>query len=212
MTSGAAPAPVAPAASAPAATAACTGAQSEQEIGLAMSRVFKRLRGIYHDALPGPDGVRLRDAAAARLAREHVDVDAFTREALRMAWDEADEEHRVRWRGSLGALLHARYLRALRDPLRYGFVVQSVATTGCNAADVRAGLTDRRTGSVATVTLRVLRTDGLWRAWDVQVDDASLVQSWRGRFTRVHRAGGVAELDRQLRKLGHRFRVEAQAH
>ncbi len=197
--------PAAPAA--PVAAAACS--QTPEAVGVALAAVFKQLRDIYRNALPGPDGVRLRDVAAERLARAQVDVEAFTSAALRMAWDEADAGQRERWQAALGALLYRRYLQALRDPTRFALDVTRVTLHDCTAASVDATVHDLGSQRRTAITLHMRRTGDHWRAWDVQVGEMGLVASWRGRFLPIFRSGGTQELDRELRKLAHRFRVEA---
>ncbi|HRE92387.1 MAG TPA: hypothetical protein PK095_24945, partial [Myxococcota bacterium] len=43
-----------------------------------------------------------------------------------------------------------------------------------------------------------------WRAFDVSVDGASLLEMWKGRFRRIFADGGVAAIEEHLRQLAER--------
>ena len=188
----------------PVPTSASACAEDPAGAAAAVREVFAELGGLYRNGLPGPAGDDLRHTRADTMARRHVDVQAFAVAVLRVAWVEANQEQRARWQSALGALLHQRYLERLEDPAGHRITVAG-ATVECDRAVVLAALEQVRSGHRLELALRLVYRDGTWRAWDVVVDDVSLMETWRSRFARFHRQGGLSEVDRQLRRMARHF-------
>ncbi len=189
---------------------ACDG-QREVVRGV-VTTAFRTLRGYHKNALPGPQGIVLRDQKIEKLLTAHIAPERFTASVLKGAWERASPAHKVRWRRVLGTLLHRRLARALRDPLRYALLVDGVTvepTCDASSADVR--LTERRRGRHVAITLQFVLENGAWRVWDVWTDEASLVRTWRPRFGSIATERGLEALDHELDQLAERMGVPRES-
>ncbi len=65
-------------------------------------------------------------------------------------------------------------------------------------ATVRAVIVTQK-GTQVPVEARVLRRDGLWKMYDVLIENVSLVASYRSQFDRVIRTSSYEELIRRLK-------------
>ena len=75
-------------------------------------------------------------------------------------------------------------------------------TTGAKMTEFGVG---RKAKNALEFHLRLSRQG--WRVYDVVLEGASLVNSWRSRLSRVHREEGHAGLDKQLHRLTRRYDV-----
>ncbi len=172
--------------------------------------VFGDLRNAYKGGLPGPAGEAMRRRKTDAVARRHVDVETFSMSVLRIAWAQGTPEQHTNWQAALGALMHRRYMERLRNPVGHKLTVSEARVT-CDRASVNAVLEQVGTGRRAELSLRLVYRGGVWRAWDVMVDAVSLADTWRGRFARYYRQGGIAEVDRQLARMAERFGSKTSA-
>ena len=79
------------------------------------------------------------------------------------------------------------------------------ARRGARAGEVRATLHHKKTDELKQVSFALVWRTGSWRLYDVEVDGTSLLQTWRGRFRRIFREGGVGALDEQMVGLSKRY-------
>jgi phospholipid transport system substrate-binding protein len=134
-------------------------------------------------------------------------VEHFAREVFRGLWDELDESRREAWKSTLQSLLQHRYVERIRDPRRHLLEILSTEVD-CHLAKSRVALksTGRKSQNVLEFHMRLSREG--WRVFDVVLEGASLVNSWRSRLNRVHREEGHDGLDKQLHRLMRRYNVE----
>ena len=176
-------------------------------IETSLSAVFQRLRSSQVTSLPGPAGAAIRARKAAEIARGHLDVDHFAQEVFRGLWQELDDVRRGAWKRTLLSLLQHRYVERIRDPRRHRLEILSTEVD-CHRAKSRVTLhrEGRKSSNSLEFHLRLSRQEG-WRVYDVVLEGASLVNSWRSRLSRVHREEGHAGLDDQLHRLMRRYSV-----
>ncbi len=172
-------------------------------------RRFRELADAYEDVLPGPRGQALLQRELDRIIDASVDVGAFARWSLRVAWDQVDADTRARWGEALRLMLRARYRRRLQDPRTQRLEIQRTALD-CERATVWTRTIDRRgRASSRVVVFRLVfhpeAGADAWRVYDVAVDGTSLLATYRGRFVKVYREGGVSALDRHLRSVAARY-------
>ena len=182
-------------------TEACP--EAKEALTARVQRAYRALSAAYRSALPGPEGVRLRQEKVAKLVSEHTRGERFTREVLRTPWGALTEGQRVRFSRVLGALLERRVSRALSAPTRYALEVTGVeAGERCTDARVSVRLQDRvKERKPTQVHLRFDYQGGDWRVWDLSSADASFVQTWRPRLVRVFRERGTKGLEAEVRRL-----------
>jgi ABC-type transporter MlaC component len=172
-----------------------------------LERVFTRLRSSQVTSLPGPAGTAIRIRNAAEIARGHLDVEHFAQEVFRSLWVELDEPRQEAWKNTLQSLLQHRYVERIRDPRRHLLEILSTDVK-CRLAKSRVVLknTDAKSQSILEFHFRLSRKG--WRVFDVVLEGASLVNSWRSRLSRVYREEGHDGLDRQLHRLMRRHSIE----
>lgn len=176
---------------------------------------FQELASAYGDVLPGPRGKSLLQHELDRIIDDSVDVGAFARWSLRVAWDQVDADTRARWGAALRLMLRSRYRRRLQDPRTQRLEIERAALD-CERATVWTRTIDRRgrASSRRVVFRLVYRPEGgqggqgAWRVYDVAVDGTSLLATYRGRFVKVYREGGVSALDRHLRSVAARYATQ----
>ena len=181
-------------------------ATNPQVVETSLAKVFKRLRSSQVTSLPGPAGAAIRARNAAEIARSHLDVERFAQEVFRGLWAELDETRQDAWKSTLQSLLQHRYVERVKDPRRHRLQILSTEVN-CHIAKSRVAL--ERVGRKAKNTLEFhlsLSSQG-WRVYDVVLEGASLVNSWRSRLSRVYREEGHPGLDKQLHRLMRRYEV-----
>ncbi len=177
------------------------------EVNTSLTRVFTRLRNSQVTSLPGPAGAAIRARKAAEVARGHIDVEHFAQQVFRSLWDELDDSRKEAWKNTLRSLLQHRYVERIRDPRRHMLEILST-DVDCHVAKSRVALktVGRKSQNILEFHLRLSRKG--WRVFDVVLEGASLVNSWRSRLSRVYREEGADGLDRQLHRLMGRYSVD----
>jgi phospholipid transport system substrate-binding protein len=149
----------------------------------------------------------LRARKAQQLASAHLDVDFFARLVLRGLWERLDEPRREAWTKTLRGLLQHRYVERIRDPRKHVLRILG-SELRCDHVRVRVSLHHTNRRSTSALEFRLRTFDAGWRVYDVALEGASLVKSWRGRLTRVFRESGMPGLDTQLNTLTRRYTTE----
>jgi|GEM_PF-1993615 len=171
----------------------------------AVTDAYADLARVYRTRVPGPTGeVLLRRRLDALLARL-VDVEAFCEQVLREMWVAASPEQRARWREAMDHMLRNRYLRGFEGPNQHLIRVLR-STVSCHTAAVRVALSRDGSRDKRVVDVELGHQSGDWRVFDVTLDGVSLVRTWRSRFLRIFRDGGLDAVDAQMRLLGERYR------
>lgn len=173
----------------------------------AVSDAYAQLARIHRSRVPGPRGASILERAVDAWTSGLIDVDAFAHKVLRQNWELATAEQRTAWRDALEHVLRRRYLRVYDAPTEHALEVLR-SDVACTTASVRVALTPRRRGATGrTLELDLVLVSGGWRVYDVTVDGASLARTWRARFQRIEREGGLDAIDAELRTLAARYRV-----
>ena len=180
--------------------------ESPSEVQSSLQGVFERLRSSQVTSLPGPAGEAIRAKNAAEVARSHLDVEYFAKEVFRALWSELDADRRGAWQSTLQSLLQHRYVERIRDPRRHRLKILS-AEVDCHMAKVRVALQETGKKNKHTLEFHMRLSSHGWRVYDVVLEGASLVNSWRSRLSRVYREEGHDGLDKQLHRLMRRYGV-----
>ena len=132
-----------------------------------------------------------------------LDVEAFSKLALRDWWRELDLPRRRELVGLLGKLAHERiraaFARADGEPTRY---LREEVQGG--ETHVVAQLRGRRRagGHIHQITVRFVltKTNGDWKLVDLITDGVALGWTYRAKFRRIVRRKGLDGLVRKLRE------------
>lgn len=187
---------------------------------LAVELAFAELQRLHRARVPGPTGQSLIVQRTDKLLGRFVHFTRFVDDALGDAWTQAPERHRD-WENTISDFLKRRYLDRLGSPLGARIAVGKVVHT-CDEARVSLEVVSPGRRKTTEVEIRLVvdqprvgddpETTAVapdfgpsrWRAFDVSVDGASLLELWKGRFRRVFGDGGVAAIEEHLRNLSQR--------
>lgn len=147
---------------------------------------------IAREAGPGDAG---REAAFA-VGRRHFDFESMSRSVLATHWAAASSEQRARFVTLFTELLTRTYWRKIANyrgaPVEY--VAERVRDDGYATVSTRV-TTDTVT---IPVDYRLRRTNAGWQAYDVSIEQVSLVRNYRGSFQDIVRKDGIDGLLDQL--------------
>lgn len=176
----------------------------------AVTDAYRDLARVYRTRVPGPSGQALLRRRLDALLGRLVDVDAFCQQVLRSVWSDATPEQRMDWRVAMDHMLRNRYLRGFEGPHQNAIAIRR-SDVSCRTATVRVALTQPGARDSRAVDVELSHDGGEWRVFDVTLDGVSLVRTWRSRFLRIYKDGGVAAVDAQMRLLGERYRTNPDA-
>jgi phospholipid transport system substrate-binding protein len=178
------------------------GAPAEQ-IGTIIERV---VRVVEDPALRAPAMARERRAALRRLAGEVFDFTETARRCLGRHWQArtpAEQEEFVRL---FTGLLERAYMGKIESFAGEKVSVVGEAIDG-DQATVRTRLVTRQ-GTEIPVDYRMHLRQGRWAAYDVLIENVSLVANYRAQFDKVVATASFAELVKRLRA---KLEAEAEA-
>ncbi|MCC7120636.1 MAG: ABC transporter substrate-binding protein [Gammaproteobacteria bacterium] len=136
-----------------------------------------------------------RDAAFA-VVKRHFDFEAMSRRVLATHWAVASADARTRFVGLFAELLARTYWRRIAN-YRGGsveFVAERVRDDGYATV---ATLVHTDTTAIP-VDYRLQRTATGWQAYDVTIEQISLVRNYRGSFQDIVHKHGIAGLLQQM--------------
>lgn len=147
---------------------------------------------IAREAGPGDAG---REAAFT-VVRRHFDFESMSRRVLATHWAAAGSEQRARFVALFTELLTRTYWRKIANyrgaPVE--FVAERIRDDGYATVSTRV-TTDTVT---IPVDYRLRRTNAGWQAYDVSIEQVSLVRNYRGSFQDIIRKDGIDGLLDQL--------------
>lgn len=136
-----------------------------------------------------------REAALAAV-RRHFDFESMSRRVLATHWASATPSERTRFVALFTELLTRSYWRKIANyrgaPIEY---VSERIREGRYATVATVVQTEQ---ARVPVDYRLQRTERGWQAYDVAIEQVSLVRNYRGSFQDIVRKDGVAALLRQL--------------
>jgi len=148
-----------------------------------------------------PDGAAVaeRSDKIRELVREMFDFDEISQRALSGHWRALQHDEQVEFVTLFRDLLERAYLTQIESVgnEKITFLGESIEEGG--AAIVRSKLVTRQ-GSEIPLDYRVHRRNGSWRIYDVVVQGASFIASYRTQFDRVIRAQSYSALRERLQK------------
>jgi phospholipid transport system substrate-binding protein len=132
-----------------------------------------------------------------KVVGDRFDYQEMSRRALGAPWNTLSDKDKQEFVGLFKSLLVSSYADKIETYSGEG--VQYInERTEKDYAEVR---TKVQTGKTAIpLDYRLLNKAGDWRVYDVVVDGVSLVNNYRGQFTKILRSSGYPELVEQLRK------------
>lgn len=180
--------------------ATATAAQAVTPTETVKMRVEQALQSMGQTPATTPEGVERRRAEIRRAADSLFDFTEMSRRALGRHWEERTPAERDEFVKLFTDLMARSYVGKIDR-----YAGESIAYTGEHVngdeATVQSQVVTAK-GSQIPVEYRLHRVNESWAAYDVFIENVSLVGTYRSQFDRVIKAESFADLLRRLREKG----------
>jgi phospholipid transport system substrate-binding protein len=164
------------------------------------SRVDEALQSLSQTANPGAEASERRRADIRRAADTLFDFPDMSRRALGRHWTDRTPAEREEFTRLFTDLIARTYIGKIDR-----YAGESIAYVGervdGDEASVRSQVVTAK-GSQIPVEYRLHRANDMWSAYDVLIENVSLVGTYRSQFDRIIKAESFADLLRRLREKG----------
>lgn len=164
------------------------------------SRVDEALQSLSPKANPGADAAERRRADIRRAADTLFDFPDMSKRALGRHWTDRTAAEREEFTRLFTDLIARTYIGKIDR-----YAGESIAYVGervdGDEASVRSQVVTAK-GSQIPVEYRLHRANDVWSAYDVLIENVSLVGTYRSQFDRIIKAESFADLLRRLREKG----------
>jgi phospholipid transport system substrate-binding protein len=177
-----------------------TAAQALTPTETVKSRVDRALQGLGQSPATGPEAAQSRRAEIRRAADSLFDFPEMARRALGRHWADRTPTEREEFVRLFTDLIARSYIGKIDR-----YAGEAIAYTGervdGDEASVRSQVVTAK-GSQIPVEYRLHRVNDNWSAYDVLIENVSLVGTYRSQFDRIIKAESFAQLVRRLREKG----------
>jgi len=168
------------------------------------STIDEVLRILGDKELKQPDKSAQRRKMLEKVVGDRFDYAEMSRRSLGSAWTGLSAAEREEFVGLFQTLLVSTYAEKVETYSGEGVHYISERTEK-DYAEVRTKVLTGKTE--IPLDYRLLQRDSVWRVYDVVVDGVSLVNNYRGQFSKILKNGTFAELVDQLRKKSEKIRT-----
>ncbi len=168
------------------------------------STIDEVLRVLQDKDLKQPAKSGDRRMQLEKIVGERFDYSEMSRRALGAPWAKLSEEERVEFVELFQTLLVNSYADKVEAYSGEG-VEYINERTEKDYAEVRTKVLTGKTE--IPLDYRMINRGSTWRVYDVVVDGVSLVNNYRGQFTKILRSGSFADLLDQLRKKSEKIKT-----
>jgi phospholipid transport system substrate-binding protein len=179
---------------------AVTAAQAITPTETVKSRVEQALQGLSQTAGATPESAERRRVEIRRAADSLFDFSEMSRRALGRHWADRTAAERDEFVRLFTDLIARSYIGKIDR-----YAGEAIAYTGervdGDEASVRSQVVTAK-GSQIPVEYRLHRVNESWSAYDVLIENVSLVGTYRSQFDRIIKAESFADLLRRLREKG----------
>ncbi|HXX73629.1 MAG TPA: ABC transporter substrate-binding protein [Nitrospiraceae bacterium] len=155
------------------------------------------LRILRDKELKQPAKADERRQLLEKVVGDRFDYQEMSRRALGAQWNTLSDKDKQEFVGLFKSLLVSSYADKIETYSGEG-VLYINERTEKDYAEVRTKVQTGKTD--IPLDYRLLNKSGDWRVYDVVVDGVSLVNNYRGQFTKILRSSGYPDLVEQLRK------------
>ena len=170
--------------------------------GEATDRVRKelnRITAIVRDpTLQGAAKEDERKARVKELIWQWFDVQEMARRSLAGHWAKRSEEERKDFAELFGDLFVESYTRLVVDHLGDQRVIYLPESVDGGVATVPTKFLSKR-NEPSFVDFALFRRDGIWAAYDVVIDDVSIVKTYRTQFNKIIQTQSYEALVKKMR-------------
>ena len=179
---------------------AATAAQAITPTETVKARVDEALQGLSQTAGTTPESAERRRVEIRRVADSLFDFTEMSRRALGRHWTDRTAAERAEFVRLFTDLIARSYIGKIDR-----YAGEAVTYTGEHVdgdeASVRSQVVTAK-GSQIPLEYRLHRVNDSWSAYDVLIENVSLVGTYRSQFDRVIKAESFADLLRRLREKG----------
>jgi phospholipid transport system substrate-binding protein len=179
---------------------AATAAQALTPTETVKSRVDEAVQGLSQTTGTTPESTERRRAEIRRVADSLFDFTEMSRRALGRHWADRTATEREEFVRLFTDLIARSYIGKIDR-----YAGEAIAYTGeridGDEASVRSQVVTAK-GSQIPVEYRLHRVNENWSAYDVLIENVSLVGTYRSQFDRIIKAESFADLLRRLREKG----------
>ena len=164
------------------------------------SRVDEALQSLSKTANPGAEASERRRADIRRAADTLFDFPDMSRRALGRHWTDRTPAEREEFTRLFTDLIARTYIGKIDR-----YAGESIAYVGervdGDEASVRSQVVTAK-GSQIPVEYRLHRANDMWSAYDVFIENVSLIGTYRSQFDRIIKTESFGDLLRRLREKG----------
>jgi len=180
--------------------AAATAAQAMTPTETVKSRVDEALQGLSQTTSATPEAAERRRTEIRRAADSLFDFTEMSRRALGRHWADRTAAERDEFVRLFTDLIARSYIGKIDR-----YAGEAIAYTGervdGDEASVRSQVVTAK-GSQIPVEYRLHRSNDNWTAYDVLIENVSLVGTYRSQFDRIIKTESFGDLLRRLREKG----------
>ena len=179
---------------------AATAAQAMTPTETVKSRVDKALQGLSQTTSATPESAERRRTEIRRAADSLFDFTEMSRRALGRHWADRTAAERDEFVRLFTDLVARSYIGKIDR-----YAGEAIAYTGervdGDEASVRSQVVTAK-GSQIPVEYRLHKTNENWTAYDVFIENVSLIGTYRSQFDRIIKTESFGDLLRRLREKG----------
>jgi phospholipid transport system substrate-binding protein len=160
---------------------------------------LNRITAIVRDpTLQGAAKEDERNARVKELIWQWFDVQEMARRSLAGHWAKRSEEERKDFTELFGDLFVESYTRLVVDHLGDQRVIYLPESVDGRVATVPTKFLSKR-DEPSFVDFALFRRDGIWAAYDVVIDDVSIVKTYRTQFNKIIQTQSYEALVKKMR-------------
>jgi phospholipid transport system substrate-binding protein len=156
------------------------------------------LRILADKELKKPAKASERRQSLEKVVGERFDYQEMSRRSMGAPWGNLSEQEKQDFVSLFQTLLVNTYADKIESYSGEGVQYVNERTEKDEYAEVRTKVMTGKTE--IPLDYRLLKKGSAWRVYDVVVDGVSLVNNYRGQFSKILRSGSYADLIDQLRK------------
>ena len=160
---------------------------------------LNRITAIVKD--PAQQGPAKEDERKARIKERILrwfDVKEMARRSLAAHWEKRSEEERQDFAELFGDLFVESYTRLVVDHLGDQRVIYLPESVDGGVATVQTKFLSKR-DEPSFVDFAMFRRDGIWAAYDVVIDEVSIVKTYRTQFNKIIQTQSYEALVKKMR-------------
>ena len=162
------------------------------------SRVDEALQSLTQNSATGPEAMERRRAEIRRAADALFDFTEMSRRALGRHWAERTDAEREEFVRLFTDLMARSYIGKI-DRYAGESIAYTAERVSGDEASVQSQVVTAK-GSQIPVEYRLHRVNDSWSAYDVFIENVSLVGTYRSQFDRIIKTESFADLLRRLRE------------